>query len=326
MEKNIKQEIIFYSQKIEDLKNEISKKVVWQQDLIEKIIICLLSDWHILLEWMPWLAKTLTISTLSKTLDLWFNRIQFTPDLLPSDLIWTEIFNSWNHKFEIKKWPIFNNFILADEINRAPSKVQSALLESMAEKSVTIWNETFALENPFFVLATQNPVEQAWTYKLPEAQLDRFMMKVNVFYPSFFEENEMYKKVLSNEKTEIKNILNKEELVYLQDLIQDIYVSDSIFDYVTKIIDATRFPEKYGFSELKKYINFWASPRWWISTIKAAKALAFINWRDFVIPEDIKKVAKNTLAHRLILSYEAVVDEVNEEFLIEEILKNIEIN
>ena len=322
----LEKDIYEASQKVKELKIEISKKVFWQDDLIEKTIICLIWGWHILLEWMPWLAKTLTISTLSKCVDLGFNRIQFTPDLLPSDLIWTEIFNIKNSSFDIKKWPIFNNFILADEINRAPSKVQSALLEAMAEGSITIWKETFVLEKPFLVLATQNPVEQSWTYKLPEAQLDRFSMKVKVDYPSFEQEKEMYKNVVYDDKKEVNKILSKQDIFHLQDLVEKVYISDAIFDYVSKIIDATRNPENYWLKDLKKYINFWVSPRWWISTLRAAKALALIEWRSFVIPEDIKKLVKNTLCHRLILSYEAIVDEIDEEYIIEQIISKITVS
>lgn len=322
----LEKDIYEASQKVKELKMEISKKVFWQDDLIEKTIICLIWGWHILLEWMPWLAKTLTISTLSKCVDLGFNRIQFTPDLLPSDLIWTEIFNIKNSSFDIKKWPIFNNFILADEINRAPSKVQSALLEAMAEGSITIWKETFVLGKPFLVLATQNPVEQSWTYKLPEAQLDRFSMKVKVDYPSFEQEKEMYKNVVYDDKKEVSKILSKQDIFHLQDLVEKIYISDAIFDYVSKIVDATRNPENYWLKDLKKYINFWVSPRWWISTLRAAKALALIEWRSFVIPEDIKKLVKNTLCHRLILSYEAIVDEIDEEYIIEQIISKITVS
>ena len=322
----LEKDIYEASQKVKELKMEISKKVFWQNDLIEKTIICLIWGWHILLEWMPWLAKTLTISTLSKCVDLGFNRIQFTPDLLPSDLIWTEIFNIKNSSFDIKKWPIFNNFILADEINRAPSKVQSALLEAMAEGSITIWKETFVLEKPFLVLATQNPVEQSWTYKLPEAQLDRFSMKVKVDYPSFEQEKEMYKNVVYDDKKEVSKILSKQDIFHLQDLVEKIYISDAIFDYVSKIVDVTRNPENYWLKDLKKYINFWVSPRWWISTLRAAKALALIESRSFVIPEDIKKLVKNTLCHRLILSYEAIVDEIDEEYIIEQIISKITVS
>ena len=322
----MEQEILLASEKISALKKEISKVIVWQEKFVESLIICLLSKWHILIEGLPWLAKTLTISTLWKTLDLDFSRIQFTPDLLPSDLTGTEIFNVKNSQFEIKKWPIFNNFILADEINRAPSKVQSALLEAMAEGSITIWKETFVLEKPFLVLATQNPVEQSWTYKLPEAQLDRFSMKVKVDYPSFEQEKEMYKNVVYDDKKEVNKILSKQDIFHLQDLVEKIYISDAIFDYVSKIVDATRNPENYWLKDLKKYINFWVSPRWWISTLRAAKALALIEWRSFVFPEDIKKLVKNTLCHRLILSYEAIVDEIDEEYIIEQIISKITVS
>lgn len=322
---NLEQQIIEASKKIFDLKKEVSKKIIWQDDLINSIIISLLSDWHILLEWLPWLAKTLTISTISKCVDLWFNRIQFTPDLLPSDLIWTEIFNQKTSDFDIKKWPIFNNFILADEINRAPSKVQSALLESMAEKSITIWKETFFLEKPFLVLATQNPIEQSWTYKLPEAQLDRFSMKIKVDYPDFEEEKQMYKNIVSWEDIVLNKIFSRKDIFKLQDLSKKIYVSDSIFDYVTKIIDASRNLEKYWLENLKKYVDCWVSPRWWISLLNSAKSLALIEWRSFVIPEDIKKLAIKNLSHRIILSYEAIVDDITSDYIIEQIVSKIDI-
>lgn len=318
------EKISIYKEKIDLLKKEIWKKIIWQNDLIENVIICFLSWGHIILEWVPWLAKTLLASSFSQTLDLKFNRIQFTPDLLPSDLLWTEIFNMKTSDFDIKKWPIFSNFVLADEINRAPSKVQSALLEAMAEKTVTIWNETFFLEKHFLVLATQNPLEQSGTYKLPEAQLDRFMMKINVSYPDFEAEKTVYKNIFEQEKY-LEKILSKDDISELKKIVSKIYVSDDIFDYIVKIIDSTRFPEKYWLENLKKYIDFWASPRWWISLIKGAKALAFLNWRDFVIPEDIKKIAINILQHRIILSYEAIVDEIDEKKVINEILKNISI-
>ena len=196
----------------------------------------------------------------------------------------------------------------------------------MAEGSITIWKETFVLEKPFLVLATQNPVEQSWTYKLPEAQLDRFSMKVKVDYPSFEQEKEMYKNVVYDDKKEVNKILSKQDIFHLQDLVEKIYISDAIFDYVSKIIDATRNPENYWLKDLKKYINFWVSPRWWISTLRAAKALALIEWRSFVIPEDIKKLVKNTLCHRLILSYEAIVDEIDEEYIIEQIISKITVS
>lgn len=322
---NIDLKISEYSNKILDVKNEISKIIVGQNDLIDSLLIWLFWKGHILLEWVPWLAKTLTVNTLGKTLDLGFNRVQFTPDLLPSDLVWTEIYNPKNSAFDIKKWPIFNNFILADEINRAPSKVQSALLESMAEKHITIWNHTFDLEKPFIVLATQNPIEQSGTYNLPEAQLDRFMLKVNVFYPSYEEEKEMYKRINSWSKIKINQILSKNDIFEIQKFIDDIYVSDSIYEFVTNIVDATRYPEKYNLYDLKKYIQFWVSPRWGLSLISWAKVVALMNSRNYVIPEDIKFLAHKALNHRLVLSYEAVADDITSDYIIDNILKNIEV-
>lgn len=298
--------------KIKSVVDEVHKKIVWQEDLIQSLLIWLLTKGHILIEWVPWLAKTLTIDTLSNTLDLWFNRVQFTPDLLPSDLIWTEIYNQKTWEFSIKQWPIFNNFILADEINRAPSKVQSALLEAMAEKQITIWKETFKLDTPFIVLATQNPIEQSWTYRLPEAQLDRFMLKVDVSYWTKEEELQMYKKLNQGfDNIKINKILNKDDVIGLQAILDEIYVSDNIFEYVTDIIESTRNPDKYWLSKLSKYLSYWISPRWGLSLISWAKALALIDWRTFVIPEDIKKIAKKVLSHRLVLNYEAVADDVS---------------
>lgn len=313
------------SDKIVELKNEVHKKIVWQDFLIESLVIAILSEGHVLLEWVPWLAKTLTVDTLSKALELWFNRIQFTPDLLPSDLIWTEIYNQKTWEFDIKKGPIFNNFILADEINRAPSKVQSALLEAMAEGHITIAKNTFELEKPFIVLATQNPVEQVWTYKLPEAWLDRFMLKVDVDYPTKQEEREVYKKITSDEKVKINKIFTKKDIFKLQKLVKDIYVSENIYDYVSDIIDASRNPKDYDLSWIEKYIDFWISPRWWISLINAAKANALIENRTFIIPEDIKKMAKMALAHRLVLSYEAVAMDITSSQIIDNILQNVKV-
>lgn len=300
------------SEKIKEVIAEVHKKIVWQDDLIKSLIIWLLAKWHILIEWVPGLAKTLTVDTLSKTLDLWFNRIQFTPDLLPSDLIWTEIFNQKTWEFLIKKWPIFNNFILADEINRAPSKVQSALLEAMAEKHITIWNDTFQLDYPFIVLATQNPIEQSGTYRLPEAQLDRFMFKIDVNYPSKDQEIDMYKR-LNNKFDEIKlnKVLNKKDILEMQKVLEEIYVSDNIYEYVSDIVESTRNPENYWLWEIKKYLSYGLSPRWWLSLISWAKVLALMDARSYVIPEDIKKIAKNVLWHRLILNYEAIANDIS---------------
>jgi len=311
------------SEKIIEVKNEVHKKIVGQDNLIESLIVGLLAKGHILIEWVPGLAKTLTVDTLSKTLGLGFNRVQFTPDLLPSDLIWAEIFNPKTWEFSIKKWPIFNNFILADEINRAPSKVQSALLEAMAEKQITIWNDSFKLDEPFIVLATQNPIEQSGTYRLPEAQLDRFMMKVNVDYADKTSEVEMYKKVTWDfEDIKINKILNKKEIKEIQSLLKEIHVSESIFEYVWDIVEFTRGNK---ITSVGKYLEYWVSPRWGISLINSAKVLAFLDKRTFVIPEDIKKVAISVLSHRLVLNYEAISDWITWEKIIEEILNNVKV-
>lgn len=325
MEKLSNEKINFASQKIQEVKTELRKKIVWQENLIDCLLIWLLAKGHILVEWVPWLAKTLTVDSLSKTLDLWFNRVQFTPDLLPSDLIGSEIYNTKTNNFEVKKWPIFNNFILADEINRAPSKVQSALLEAMAEKHITIWNETFLLESPFIVMATQNPIEQAWTYKLPEAQLDRFMLKVNVTYPDYNDEKSMYKKILTFENENINNVMSKEDIFEIQDIVSNIFISDSILEYVTNIVDATRNPEKYSIDNLKKYISFWVSPRAGIALLSASRVMALMNNRNFVIPEDIKNISFSVLSHRLVLTYEAMADDVSEQEIVKKIIDNINV-
>lgn len=325
-EENLEEKVLNAKNQIDILISEVHKKVVWQDKLIKSLIIWLLTKWHILLEWVPWLAKTLTVDTLSKTIDLGFNRIQFTPDLLPSDLIWTEIYNVKNGEFSIKKWPIFNNFILADEINRAPSKVQSALLEAMAEKHITIWKETFYLDEPFIVLATQNPIEQSWVYKLPEAQLDRFLMKVVVIYPTKEQELEMYKKLNSSFKNEkVNKILNKKDIFELQKIVDEIYVSDNVFKYVSDIIDSSRNPENYDLLGIKKYLNYGISPRWGLALIASAKVVALMNERTFVIPEDIKSIANETLSHRIVLSYEAVANNIKEIDIIEKIINWVKV-
>lgn len=321
----LEDDIEMASKMIKKVKEELAKKIVWQEDLIDSLLIWLFWKWHILVEWVPWLAKTLTVDTLSKTLDLDFNRIQFTPDLLPSDLIWTEIYNSRTNSFDVKKWPIFSNFILADEINRAPSKVQSALLEAMAEGHITIWKDSFALDKPFIVLATQNPIEQSGTYKLPEAELDRFMLKVYVTYPSCSEEKEMYRNILTNESVVIKKILKKEKIFWIQELVSDVFVSDSIYEYVMNIVDATRNPYKYKISDLQKYIMYWASPRAGLALLKAAKVNSILEWRGFVIPEDIKKLALKTLWHRIVLTYEAIADDITEEFVVGKVLDSVRV-
>ncbi len=321
---NLQEQINIASNKIQEVKNQVHKKIVSQDDLIDSILIWLFGKWHILIEWVPGLAKTMTVDTLTKAMDLDFNRIQFTPDLLPSDLIWTEVYNPKTWEFSIKKWPIFTNIVLADEINRSPSKVQSALLEAMAEKQVTIWNQTFKLEEPFIVLATQNPVEQAWTYKLPEAQLDRFMMKVDVDYADREIEKEIYKKLNTDfYDVKIEKVLNKEEIFDIWNILKQINVSDNIYDYVSKIIDATRNPQNYNLGNLQKYIQYGISPRWGISLINAAKVVALMNNRDFVLPEDVKQVAEKVLAHRLVLTYDAIADNVKWKDIIKAIIDEI---
>ena len=322
---NLQDEVLASSQKINALISEIHKKVIGQDELIRSLIIWLLTKWHILLEWVPGLAKTLTVDSLAKTLDLGFNRIQFTPDLLPSDLVGTEIFNPKTWEFQTKLWPIFNNFILADEINRAPSKVQSALLEAMAEKQITIWNQTYKIADPFIVLATQNPVEQSGTYKLPEAQLDRFLLKAKVHYPKKEDELEMYKKQTSNIFENISKVLTREELTHIQNVVSQIYVSDSIFKYVLDIVDASRNVENYNLADLKYMIMYGISPRWWLALINASKVLALLNGRTFVIPEDIKEIAMSALSHRIVLSYEALASDITSDFIVKKILDNVEV-
>ena len=310
---------------LKNIIDEVHKKVVWQDELIMGLLIGLVTKGHVLLEWLPWLAKTLTIDTLAKVLDVWFSRIQFTPDLLPSDLIGTEVYNMHTGEFSVKKWPLFNNFILADEINRAPSKVQSALLEAMSEKSVTIWKESFTLDEPFIVLATQNPVEHSGTYKLPEAQMDRFLLKINVWYPTPEQEIEMYQRKNSHHHEKIHKIVNKKDIAKLQQVVSQIYVSENIFSYVFRIIDATRNTWKYHLDSLKNYISYGVSPRGWLAMIQAAKVIALWEWRTFVLPEDIKKVAFNTLNHRITLSYEAVASDITPHFIIQTILDTLSI-
>ncbi len=317
----IKNEIENLKPSIDNLFLEIWKKVIWQKTLVRDLLIVLFSKWHILIEWAPGLAKTLTVDTLSKTLDLDFKRIQFTPDLLPSDLIWSNVFSPVKNEFYIKHGPIFSNFVLADEINRAPSKVQSALLEAMAEKQVSIWDKTFKLDEPFIVLATQNPIEQEWTFNLPEAQLDRFLLKTVVFYPTEDEELEILKNIKNIETQEINKIFTKQDIFKIQDIVEDIHVSENILDYIKDIVFYTRKNE----SKISKYISYPVSPRASLAMLKTAKTLAFLNSRDFVIPEDIKEMAYGVLRHRIILNYEALADWVQVDEVIKVILDNVEV-
>ena len=307
-------------EKINDVLNEISKKIVWQKWLIRDLLVWLLTKWHVLLEWAPGLAKTLSIATLAEVVSLNFNRIQFTPDLLPSDLIWNKIYHPDLKEFSIKKWPIFSNLILADEINRAPSKVQSALLEAMAEKQVTIWDETFSLDNQFMVLATQNPLEQDWTYSLPEAQLDRFLIKTIISYPTESEELEIMKLYSDDTSIKLSKILKKSDLAKLQNEILNIHVENNIYVYIKDLIFTSR-----NDSEIKNILSYWASPRASIALIKTSKAIAFLNWRDFVLPEDVKEMIKPVLRHRIILNYEAIADWITADMVIDKIIAKVKI-
>ena len=309
-----------------DLKKGIGKVIVGQDELINKILISIISNGHILLEGVPGLAKTLTINTIANLINADFQRIQFTPDMLPADLIGTLIYNQNTGDFVTKKGPIFSNIILADEINRAPSKVQSALLESMQERQITIGDETFKLDLPFLVLATQNPIEQEGTYPLPEAQVDRFMLKVLVDYPSINEEKEILDRVAkTNLDTKLKSIINCKKVLDAQSLVNEIYISPKILDYILNIVFATRNPEKYKLTNLKDLINFGASPRASINLVLAAKANAFINGRGYVIPEDIRYIGKDVLRHRILLSYEAEAEEITSEEVIDQLFKEISV-
>jgi MoxR-like ATPase len=317
----IKQE----SQFVQKMLVEVSKVVVGQKEMVEGILMGLLTGGHVLLEGVPGLAKTLTISTVSKSISLNFQRIQFTPDLLPTDLIGTMIFNPKSGDFAPKKGPIFTNIVLADEINRAPAKVQSALLEAMAEKQVTIGDTSYKLESPFLVLATQNPLEQEGTYPLPEAQMDRFMFKINVEYPSKQEEMEILNRMSKNEKPSVESVITREDLMRASERMDQIYVDQKIKAYIVEIVMATRSPGDYGLSSLKSLLRVGASPRASICLTRAAKAHAFIQSRGYVTAEDIKAIAYHVLRHRLILTYEAEAENMSTDNIISEILKQVEV-
>ena len=311
-----------YSKIISDVMLETQKNIIGQEDIIKKILISIISDGHVLLESVPGLAKTLMIKTMAEIFSVNSVRIQFTPDLLPADILGTKIYKNNSNTFEIQKGPIFHNFVLADEINRAPPKVQSALLESMQEKQVSIHGETFQLEKPFLVLATQNPIENEGTYKLPEAQVDRFALKILIKYPSKEEEIKIIEKNTTDKITKVEPILKSNEILQMQEFNSKIYADNIILKYVANIIDATRNPDNYEL-DLKNIIEFGASPRASIWLIKAAKANAMISGRGYVIPEDIKEVAHDVLRHRLILTFEAEADEINSDKVIDIILDKI---
>ena len=310
---------------VEALSREMSKVIVGQKNMIDSLLIGLLGQGHILLEGVPGLAKTLSINTLSKAVKGTFSRIQFTPDLLPADVIGTMTYNIKQNEFSIKKGPIFANFVLADEINRAPAKVQSALLEAMQEKQVTIGDTTFVLDKPFLVMATQNPVEQEGTYPLPEAQVDRFMLKVIIDYPKLNEEQFIMRNNLAGEKTEINQVVNLEQVLRAQQVVQEVYMDEKIEKYILDIIFATRYPEKYNLPDLKPLINFGASPRGSINLAMASKCHAFIRRRGYVIPEDVRAVVFDVLRHRIGVTYEAEAENINSVEIINKIVNTIEV-
>lgn len=311
--------------KLEDVKKEIQKVIVGQDKMIDSLLVGLLCDGHILLEGVPGLAKTTTVNALAKTLGLNFKRVQFTPDLLPSDIIGAEIYDPKANDFKVKKGPIFTNLLLADEINRAPAKVQSALLEVMQETQVTIADESFKLTKPFLVMATQNPVEQEGAYNLPEAQLDRFMLKVVVGYNTKEEELEIARRVTSLNSEGIRQILSIEDLQKLKEQVHNIHMDKEIEEYIVNLVFATREPESYGLEEYARYINFGASPRATINLTKTSKAIAYLRGKDYVSPVDIAFILKDVLRHRIILSYEAEADDITSDMIIEEIIKRVDI-
>src|SRR5436190_1715254 len=316
-----------HRRKINQVYSEVAKVVVGQEYMVNRLLIGLFTNGHVLLEGVPGLAKTLTISTVAKVLHLDFQRIQFTPDLLPSDLVGTMIYNQKEGKFEVKKGPIFANIILADEINRSPAKVQSALLEAMQEKTVTIGETTFKLDKPFLVLATQNPVENEGTYPLPEAQIDRFMMKVTVDYPTKDQELEIMRRI-SNMKFDftVNALLTKEDIFEIRDQINKVKISESLERYIIELVFATRKPLEYKLNEQAPYIQFGASPRASINLNLSAKAMAYMEGRDYVLPEDIKEVAMDVMNHRIILNYEAEADNVRTSDIIKVLLNKVPIN
>lgn len=321
LNEKIKQE----SQFVDTLFNEIGKVIVGQKQMIQRLVIGLLGNGHILLEGLPGLAKTLAISTLASAMDAKFQRIQFTPDLLPADILGTMIYNQKDGDFSIKKGPIFANFILADEINRAPAKVQSALLEAMQERQVTIGSETYKLDEPFLVLATQNPIEQEGTYPLPEAQVDRFMLKVKITYPTRVEEQQIMKLNVGGTLPKINKVVTPADILKGRKLVQDIYVDEKIEQYILDIVFATRNPSDFGLNDLTDLISYGGSPRATINLALAARANAFIKRRGYVIPEDVREVCMDVLRHRVAVTYEAEAEDITSESIIERILNTVEV-
>ncbi|GAB1468724.1 MoxR family ATPase [Candidatus Cloacimonadota bacterium] len=309
-----------------DVRQEIGKVIVGQQKIVDRLLIGILANGHVLIEGVPGLAKTLIISSLAAVFDAAFARIQFTPDLLPADITGTMIYNPKSGEFSVKQGPIFANFILADEINRAPSKVQSALLEAMQERQVTLGDKTVALPSPFFVMATQNPIEQEGTYPLPEAQVDRFMMKLKIKYPSFDDERLILDRMVEDKPIPLKKVLNPADITKMREVINLVHMEEKLKDYILHLVQATRHPERYPrISSLKGLIEFGASPRATIYLARAAKAHAYISGRAYVIPDDIKAIGRDVLRHRIILSYEAEAEELSSETIINKILDEIEV-
>lgn len=306
------------------LKQEINRAIIGQEYMIDRLLIGLLGNGHVLLEGVPGLAKTLAIKTLAEAVHGKFSRIQFTPDLLPADVVGTMIYNVKDNDFSIKKGPVFANFVLADEINRAPAKVQSALLEVMQEKQVTIGDETMPLPKPFLVLATQNPIDQEGTYLLPEAQTDRFMLKCKIDYPEFEDERKVMRMISTQDIPQIRQVISLDQIVEAKKIVNQIYLDEKIEKYILDMVFATRYPEKYGLSDIKNYISFGASPRASINLAIASRAYAFIKGRAFVIPEDVKEIAKDVLRHRIGLSFEAEAEEVTQDEIVNRILSKVQ--
>ena len=311
--------------KIQTVKEEVAKVVVGQEKMVDSLLIALLCEGHILIEGVPGLAKTTTVNALSKALGLSFKRAQFTPDLLPSDILGAEIYDPQTNQFKIKKGPIFTNLLLADEINRAPAKVQSALLEVMQEKQVTIGDTTFRIDPPFFVMATQNPVEQEGVYQLPEAQLDRFMLKLVVGYNTKEEELEIARRISSGKFEEINAVLNAAELEGLKEAVKNVHVDAEVEEYMIELVNATRHPEEYGLDEVKEYIQFGASPRVSIDMFKAVKAMAFMRGKDFVTPVDVAYIVKELMRHRIVLTYEAEAEGITTDTIIQKVIETVSI-
>ena len=310
---------------VTNLMTGMDQVIVGQKHLAESLLIGLLSDGHVLLEGVPGLAKTLAVKTLASLIDAQFSRIQFTPDLLLADVIGTMIYSQKDEQFEVKKGPVFANFVLADEINRAPAKVQSALLEAMQERQVTISKETYKLPDPFLVLATQNPIEQEGTYPLPEAQVDRFMLKVVIDYPKLEEEKRIIRQNITGEKKTVRPILTTQDIVEARNVVCQVYLDEKIEQYIADIVFATRYPEQYGLKDIRDYIGFGASPRASISLALAARAYAFIKRRGYVIPEDVRAVAHDVLRHRVGLTYEAEANNVTAEEIVSRVLNKVEV-